>query len=222
MPRSSFTTALRPTRPSSPIFTPRRATFQRSPRRARLLNGRGNQPPGIRQDDRGAASKNLYRTQMVDAAERRRQAIAGKREPHQLCRSDSRHAAEDPLHRRLPRRCARTNQTGNQNQASVDSELATLGFIPARSPGRPTIRIFKASVRFSELADMPLLLVCRLDAPTADIVRRMITDAVADRRKRALGPRLRGWRRPRFRRPGRRRSMARERRQRSAARPASR
>ena len=46
---------------------------RRSPRRARVLDRGGNQPPGIRRDDRGTAPEDFCRAQMVDAAHRCRQ-----------------------------------------------------------------------------------------------------------------------------------------------------
>ena len=70
------------------------------------------------------------------------------------------------------------NETGNQNNAAVDSELAALGFFSRQISGpanNPYFRSFRPAL---ELGAMPVMLVCRLDAPTAAIVRRMITDAV--------------------------------------------
>jgi len=69
------------------------------------------------------------------------------------------------------------NQIGGQNQAGVDSELATLGVFSRQISGAANNPYFQS---FRPIAGLgaPILLVCRLDAPTADIVRRMITDAV--------------------------------------------
>ena len=69
------------------------------------------------------------------------------------------------------------SQIGGQNQAGVDSELATLGLFSRQISGAANNPYFQS---FRSIADLgsPILLVCRLDAPTADIVRRMITDAV--------------------------------------------
>ena len=68
---------------------------------------------------------------------------------------------------------------GNRNDSSVDSELATLGIYSRQISGalnNPYYRDFRPITEFS---DAPLLLVCRLDAPTAAVVRGMITDAIA-------------------------------------------
>jgi uncharacterized protein (TIGR03790 family) len=67
----------------------------------------------------------------------------------------------------------------NHNEASVDSELSTLAFFFRQISGaipNPYYQNFRAIADFDKAN---LLLVCRLDAPTAAIVRRMITDAIA-------------------------------------------
>jgi len=69
------------------------------------------------------------------------------------------------------------NQIGGQNQAGVDSELSTLGLFSRQISGAANNPYFQSFRSIAELG-APILLVCRLDAPTADIVRRMITDAV--------------------------------------------
>lgn len=70
------------------------------------------------------------------------------------------------------------NQVGTQNNASVDSELSILGLFSRQISG-PTVNPYFQSFRpIVELSASPLLLVARLDAPTAQIVRRMITDSV--------------------------------------------
>ncbi len=72
-----------------------------------------------------------------------------------------------------------SNQQTSQNQASVDSELALLGS-PTRQISGPSSNPYFRSFRpIAELKGEPLLLVCRLDAPTAATVERMITDAIA-------------------------------------------
>ncbi len=71
------------------------------------------------------------------------------------------------------------NQLGSQNNASVDSELALLGLFTRQISGPTGNPYFQSFRAIAELGNSPLLLVCRLDAPTAKIVRRMITDAVA-------------------------------------------
>ncbi|MFL6540121.1 MAG: TIGR03790 family protein [Chthoniobacterales bacterium] len=67
---------------------------------------------------------------------------------------------------------------GGRNEASVDSELAVLGrFSPQISGivGNPFFQSYRAAI---EGIDPAMLLVCRLDAPTAATVKRMITDAI--------------------------------------------
>lgn len=70
------------------------------------------------------------------------------------------------------------NAIGSQNQASVDSELAFLGFFSRQISGAANNPYFQNFRPIAELDDSPLMLVARLDAPTAAIVRRMITDSV--------------------------------------------
>jgi uncharacterized protein (TIGR03790 family) len=70
------------------------------------------------------------------------------------------------------------NPVGNQNNAAVDSELATLGFFSRKISGPASNPYFQSFRPIVELEDAPLMLVCRLDAPTAEVVRRMITDAI--------------------------------------------
>jgi len=67
---------------------------------------------------------------------------------------------------------------GTTNQAAVDSELAVLGLRSRVISGAVNNPYFR---RFTPIADANLphiLLVCRLDAPTPAIVRRMITDSL--------------------------------------------
>ena len=70
------------------------------------------------------------------------------------------------------------NPIGEHNEASVDSELATLGFFSRQISGATVNPYFQNFRPIAELEGSPMMLVCRLDAPTAGIVRRMITDAV--------------------------------------------
>lgn len=72
-----------------------------------------------------------------------------------------------------------SNLLGSQNQASVDSELAALGFFSRQISGATANPYFQNFRPIRELNGAPLLLVSRLDAPTAGIVRRMITDSIA-------------------------------------------
>ena len=74
------------------------------------------------------------------------------------------------------------------NDKAVDSELATLGFFRRQISGplqNPYFRSFE-SIR---KADPRLMLVARLDAPSADDVRRMINDSLATEQSGGL----RGW-----------------------------
>lgn len=64
------------------------------------------------------------------------------------------------------------------NCASVDSELACLGYLTRTISGplqNPYFRSYKA---FADAGLPNLMLVCRLDAPTGQIVRRMIDDSL--------------------------------------------
>jgi uncharacterized protein (TIGR03790 family) len=65
-----------------------------------------------------------------------------------------------------------------RNEASVDSELSTLGFFTRQISGAITNPYFQGFRPIKELAAAPLLLVTRLDAPESTTVRRMITDAI--------------------------------------------
>ena len=67
----------------------------------------------------------------------------------------------------------------NRNEAAVDSELAVLGFFPRRISGAIINPYFQNFRPIAELENAALLLVCRLDAPTAATVHRMIIDAIA-------------------------------------------
>ena len=68
---------------------------------------------------------------------------------------------------------------GNRNEASVDSELTVLGLFSRQISGERSNPYFQAFRAIGEFENAVLLLVCRLDAPTGEIVRRMITDAIA-------------------------------------------
>ena len=75
------------------------------------------------------------------------------------------------------------DQTGpgpvaNRNEASVDSELSTLAFFSRKISGALTNPYFQSYRPITEFNDAPLMLVCRLDAPAAATVRRMIVDAI--------------------------------------------
>ncbi len=68
---------------------------------------------------------------------------------------------------------------GTSNEAAVDSELAVLGFRTRVISGVINNQYFRSFTPIAEARRPELLLVCRLDAPTAEIVRRMITDSLA-------------------------------------------
>ena len=67
----------------------------------------------------------------------------------------------------------------NRNQASVDSEMAVLAAYSRQISGVALNPYFRSFRPIAELANPGLLLVCRLDAPNAETVRRMIGDAIA-------------------------------------------
>jgi uncharacterized protein (TIGR03790 family) len=70
-------------------------------------------------------------------------------------------------------------QIATPNTAAVDSELAVLGVFSRQISGAMNNPYFKATVRIGETPLAPLLLVTRLDAPTPELVRRMIDDSLA-------------------------------------------
>jgi uncharacterized protein (TIGR03790 family) len=67
---------------------------------------------------------------------------------------------------------------GNRNDASVDSEIAALGAFSDQISGPLPNPYFQSYRAIAEAENSAVLLVCRLDAPQAATVRRMITDAV--------------------------------------------
>jgi uncharacterized protein (TIGR03790 family) len=76
------------------------------------------------------------------------------------------------------------DQVGNgpvrdQNAASVDSELSILASSSRQISGVVTNPYFKSFRAIREFEGPILLLACRLDAPTAAVVKRMITDGIA-------------------------------------------
>src|SRR5436190_2519081 len=74
----------------------------------------------------------------------------------------------------------RSGPPGSRNEASVDSELAVLGLYSRQISGpipNPYFQSFRAISDFDKNAT--LLLVSRLDAPTAATVRGMIVDSIA-------------------------------------------
>lgn len=75
----------------------------------------------------------------------------------------------------------------SRNEASVDSELAVLGYFSPQISGLTANPYFQSFRAITEFENPTLLLVCRLDAPTGATVRRMITDAIAAERNGLWG-----------------------------------
>ena len=67
---------------------------------------------------------------------------------------------------------------GSKNEASVDSELAVLARFSPEISGVLKNPYFQSYRAVGEISDALFMLVSRLDAPSAETVRRMITDAV--------------------------------------------
>ena len=67
---------------------------------------------------------------------------------------------------------------GDRNDASVDSEIAGMGAFTDHISGILPNPYFQSYRPIAEAQNSAMLLVCRLDAPQASTVRRMITDAV--------------------------------------------
>jgi uncharacterized protein (TIGR03790 family) len=65
-----------------------------------------------------------------------------------------------------------------RNEASVDSELSALGLFSPQISGAFHNRYFQSYKPIRDFAEMPILLVTRLDAPDDATVRRMITDSI--------------------------------------------
>jgi uncharacterized protein (TIGR03790 family) len=68
---------------------------------------------------------------------------------------------------------------GTTNAAAVDSELSVLGYRRHAISGAVINPYFRSFSAITDAHRPELLLVCRLDAPTAETVRRMITDSLA-------------------------------------------
>jgi uncharacterized protein (TIGR03790 family) len=66
----------------------------------------------------------------------------------------------------------------SRNEASVDSEIAVLASFYKHISGAIPNPYFQSFRGIGEFENATLLLVCRLDAPAAATVRRMITDAI--------------------------------------------
>jgi uncharacterized protein (TIGR03790 family) len=75
----------------------------------------------------------------------------------------------------------------SRNEASVDSELALLGLFSRQISGPLRNLYFQSFKAIGEMENPILLLVCRLDAPDAETVRRMIVDSIATEKKGLWG-----------------------------------
>jgi uncharacterized protein (TIGR03790 family) len=75
---------------------------------------------------------------------------------------------------------------GNTNAKAVDSELATLGFFRRQISGPLANPYFRSTQSISR-ADPRLMLIARLDAPSAADVRRMINDSIEAERNGLCG-----------------------------------
>jgi uncharacterized protein (TIGR03790 family) len=73
----------------------------------------------------------------------------------------------------------RSGPAGSRNEASVDSELAVLGLYSRQISGPAPNPYFQSFRAINDFENATLLLVCRLDAPTAATVRGMIVDSIA-------------------------------------------
>ena len=68
---------------------------------------------------------------------------------------------------------------GIVNAAAVDSELAVLGLNQRQISGALNNPYFRGFASAADFHHPEIMLVCRLDGPTPEIVRRMITDSLA-------------------------------------------
>ena len=82
---------------------------------------------------------------------------------------------------------AGTGPVSDHNEASVDSELTVLGLFSRQISGPMNNPYFESFKPIFEVSNPVQLLVCRLDAPTADIVRRMIVDSIAAEKRGLRG-----------------------------------
>lgn len=72
-----------------------------------------------------------------------------------------------------------TTPIGKHNEASVDSELSLLGYRLRTISGAVNNPYYHSYASIREARRDDLMLVCRLDGPSASIVRRMIVDSLA-------------------------------------------
>jgi uncharacterized protein (TIGR03790 family) len=70
-------------------------------------------------------------------------------------------------------------QISTRNEAALDSELSILGVYSRVISGALNNPYFQSTLPIGEANLPPMLLVCRLDGPTPEIVRRMIDDSIA-------------------------------------------
>jgi uncharacterized protein (TIGR03790 family) len=81
-----------------------------------------------------------------------------------------------------------TKPFGMSNEAAVDSELASLGFFTRQISGPMQNPYFRSSESITAAsADPRLLLVTRLDGPSANEVHQMIDDAIAAEKRGLWG-----------------------------------
>ena len=76
---------------------------------------------------------------------------------------------------------------GDRNEASVDSELAVLGAYSRQISGFVLNPYFQSFLRITDFEKDVMLLVSRLDAPSATTVRQMIVDAIAAEKRGLWG-----------------------------------
>ncbi|MFN2621410.1 MAG: TIGR03790 family protein [Chthoniobacterales bacterium] len=76
---------------------------------------------------------------------------------------------------------------GNRNDASVDSEVASLAALSDQISGPLQNPYFQSYRAIAEVENSTILLVCRLDAPQVATVRRMIIDAIETEKKGLWG-----------------------------------
>ena len=70
-------------------------------------------------------------------------------------------------------------ELATHNEAAVDSELVTLGTFSRVISGARNNEYYRSYARIVDFPRPELMVVARLDGPTPEIVKRMITDAVA-------------------------------------------
>ncbi len=76
---------------------------------------------------------------------------------------------------------------GDHNEASVDSELSVLGVGQHPISGVLNNPYYRSYAAFADAKIPQMILVCRLDAPSTAIVRRMIVDSIAAEQKGLKG-----------------------------------